>query len=104
MWEVLLEMERFHYHAGERTQGAIALVFDLSKAFVRVSLLVVRAWATHINLTRNTLRVLCCYFEHQAEGTFRRMCGGAAPDHHGHSPLVKVELLAPAQCVAGRCE
>ena len=26
MWEVLLEM-----HAGERTQGAIALVFDLSK-------------------------------------------------------------------------
>ena len=38
MWETLLEMERFTYHAGERDQGAAALVLDFAKAFERVSL------------------------------------------------------------------
>ena len=42
-------------------------------------------------------------------GYFRRvqffgMCGGAAPDHDGHSPRVKVELLAIAHCAPGRAE
>ena len=32
------------------------------------------------------------------------MCGGAAPDHHGHHPWVEMELLAPSQCVARRFE
>ena len=50
------------------------------------------------------LRVLCGYFEHQKAGTVRRMCGGAAQDHHGHSPRVEVDLLASACCVAGRFE
>ena len=39
-----------------------------------------------------------------AEGAVRRLCGRGAPDHHGHSPWVKVELLAPAHCVAGHSE
>ena len=39
-----------------------------------------------------------------AEGAVRRLCGRGAPDHDGHSPWVKVELLAPAHCVAGRSE
>ena len=38
VWETLLEMERFTYHAGERDQGATALVLDFAKAFERVSL------------------------------------------------------------------
>ena len=32
------------------------------------------------------------------------MRDGAAPDHHGHSPTIKVELLAPAHCAPGRAE
>ena len=28
VWETLLDMERFNYHAGGRDQGAIALVLD----------------------------------------------------------------------------
>ena len=38
VWETLLEMERFTYHAGERDQGATALLLDFAKAFERVSL------------------------------------------------------------------
>ena len=34
----------------------------------------------------------------------RRMCGGAAPDHHGHLARVQVELLASAYCAARRTE
>ena len=32
------------------------------------------------------------------------MRGGAAPDHHGHSPRVEVGLLASTYCFAGRAE
>ena len=48
-------------------RGAVALVSDLSKAFERVSLLVVWAWAwaTHFCFPKKILRVLCGYFEHQ---------------------------------------
>ena len=63
MWETLLETERFGHRAGEEDQGAIALVLDLEKASERVSLRVVCAWATHFNLPRKTLHVLCGYFE-----------------------------------------
>ena len=38
---------------------------DLAKAFERVSLPVVWAWATHFSFPRKILRVLCGYFEHQ---------------------------------------
>ena len=34
----------------------------------------------------------------------RRMCGGAAPDHHGHLARVKLKLLASTYCVAGCAE
>ena len=32
------------------------------------------------------------------------MCGGAAPDHHGHLARVGVELLAFTNCAAGCTE
>ena len=41
------------------------MVLDLAKAFERVSLPVVWAWATHFSFPRKILRVLCGYFEHQ---------------------------------------
>ena len=47
MWEVLMEMETFSGKAKAEEQGAVALVLDLAKAFERVSLPVVWAWATH---------------------------------------------------------
>ena len=36
--------------------------------------------------------------------SFWRVCRGAAPDHHGHPPWVKMELLAPPYCVVRRFE
>ena len=53
--EILMEMERFKYRAGEEDLGAVALVVDLAKAFERVSLLVVWAWATHFQLSKEDL-------------------------------------------------
>ena len=41
MWEILLEMERFKYQAGEKDRGAVPPVLDLAKACERVRLLVV---------------------------------------------------------------
>ena len=38
LWEILLEIDRFNYHAGERDGGAIALVLYLAKASERVCL------------------------------------------------------------------
>ena len=52
MCEVLMEMERFKGKAEEEDQGASALVLDLAKAFERVSLPVVWAWATHFSFPR----------------------------------------------------
>ena len=62
-WEILMDMERFNGKAKEEDQGAVAL--DLAKAFERVSLLVVWAWATHFSFPRKILRVLCGFFGHQ---------------------------------------
>ena len=94
VWEILLEMERFKYRAGEDDLGAVALVLDLAKAFERVSLPVVWAWATHCSFARKILRVLCGYFLAPEASAVCRMCGGAAPDHPGHLARVKVELPA----------
>ena len=67
-WEIQLEMERFNGKAKEEGQGAVVL--DLVKAFERVSLPVVSAWATHFSFPRKILRVLCGYFEHQRRVQF----------------------------------
>ena len=58
VWEVLMEMERFNGRAKAEDQGTVALVLDLAKAFERVSLFVVWAWATHFSFPRKLLRVL----------------------------------------------
>ena len=63
-------MERLHGKAKAEDQGAVALVLDLAKAFDRVSLVVVWAWATHFSFPRKILRVLCGYFEHQRRVQF----------------------------------
>ena len=65
-----MEMEGINYYDGEKDQGATALVLDLAKAFERVRLPVVWAWATHFTFSRKILRVLCCYFEHQRRVQF----------------------------------
>ena len=75
VWEVLMDMERFNGKAKAEEQGAVALVLDLAKAFERVSIPVVWAWATHFSFPRKILQVLCGYFEHQRRVQFE---GGAA--------------------------
>ena len=70
VWEIQTEMERFKYRAGEEDQGAVALVQDVAKAFERVVLPVVWAWATHFSFPRKILRVLCGYFEHHGRVQF----------------------------------
>ena len=54
-----MEMDRFNGKAKEDDQGALASVLDLAKAFERVGLLVVWAWAMHFSFPRKILRVLC---------------------------------------------
>ena len=54
-----MEMERFDGKAKEGEKVAVALVLDLAKAFERVSLPVVWAWATHFSFPRKIMRVLC---------------------------------------------
>ena len=83
VWEMLMEMERFNGKAKAEEQGAVVLVSDLAKAFERVSLPVVWAWATHFNIPRKILRVLGGYFEHQRRVQFE----------DGHLVRVQVELL-----------
>ena len=70
-----------------------ALVLNLAKAFERVSLPVVWAWATHFSFPRKFLRVLCGYFEHQRRVQFEGFCGRAAHDHHGYFARVKWSCL-----------
>ena len=50
--------------------GVVALVLDQAKAFERVSLPVVWAWATHVSFQWKILRALCWYFEHQRRVQF----------------------------------
>ena len=81
---------------------AVALVLDLAKAFERVSLLVVWAWATHFCFPRKILRVLCGHFENQR----RVQLEGCVAEqlHHGHLARVQVELFAFTYCSAGCVE
>ena len=70
VWEVLMEMKRFNGRAKADDQGAATLVLDLAKAFERVGLLVVWAWATHFCFPKKVLRVLCGCLEHQRHVQF----------------------------------
>ena len=102
VWEILMEMERFYGKATEEDQGALALVLDLAKACERVSLAVVRAWATQCQLPREDLAVRL--IRAPEAGTLREVCGGAAPGHFGHLARVQVELFVSADCIAGCTE
>ena len=76
-----MEMERFSGRAKAEDQ-----VLDLAKAFERVSLPVVWAWATYFSFPRKILRVLCGYFEHQRRVQFE----GCAAD-----PLTTITAILP---------
>ena len=102
MCEVLMEMERFNGKTKAEDQGAVALVPDLAKAFERVSLPVVWAWATHFSFPRKILRVLCGYFEHQRRVQFEGCA--AEPLTNITAILPGPELFAFTRCVAGCVE
>ena len=104
VWEILLEMERFKYRAGEEESGAVALVLNLAKAFERVSLPVVWAWATPFSFTRKILRVLRGYFEHQRRVQFEGCAAEPPRTITAILPGSKVELLASTDRVAGCTE
>ena len=82
----------------------VEMVLDLTKAFERVNLPVVWALATHVNVSRKILRVLCGYFEHKRNVQFEGCEAELLPTITASSPWVKVDLLAPVHCVAGRSE
>ena len=79
-WRDLMEEQK------QRIKVAVALVLDLAKAFERVSLFVVWAWATHFCFQRKILRVLCEYFEHQRRMQFE----GCAAE-----PLMTITAILP---------
>ena len=96
-------VERFKHRAGEEDPGAVDLVLDLAKAFERVSLPVLWAWATHFNFLRKILRMLCGYFEHQRRMQFEG-CVADPLQTITDISLDVMELLAPTHCVARRVE
>ena len=100
--EVLMEMERFNGKAKAENQGAVALVLDLAKAFERVSLPVVWAWATHFRFPRKILRVLCGYFEHQRRVQFEGCATEPLTTITAFFARVQVEFFAVTYCAA-RC-
>ena len=103
VWEILMEMEGVDGKAKDEDQGA-ALFLDLAKAFERISLPVVWAWATHLSLPRKIFASAVRVLRAPEASAVRRMCGGAAPDNHGHLARVEVELLASACCSGGCVE
>ena len=76
------------------------MVLDLAKESERVSLPVVWAWATHVNLLRKMLRVLCGHCEHQRRVQFEGSVAEPLQNHHGHHLWVEVERLALLRCVS----
>ena len=82
----------------------MALVLALAKAFERVRLLVVWAWATAIQLPKKDLAGTLWVLLAPEASAVRRMCGGTAADHYGHLAGVKVELFASLYCIAGCVE
>ena len=74
-------------------EGAITLVLDLAEAFERVSLPGCAGLGDE-----------CYAVTSSTSGGYSvwEMCGGAAPNHHGHPPWVEMVLLGPSHR-ASRC-
>ena len=102
VWEVLMEMHRFNGKAKAEDQGAVALVLDLATAFERVSLLVVWAWSTVLQLPKKDLAGALWVLRAPEACTVRRECGRAA------SPTITAILpgscLLCTHCFAGCVE
>ena len=94
-------MEKKRYGAGKEDQGAVALVLDLAKAFERVSLPCGVGLGGALQLPKEDLASAVRVLPAPEASAVRRMCGGAAPDHHGHPARVRVELFASAYCITG---
>ena len=73
---------------------------DLAKAFERVSLHVVWAWA----FPKEDLAGALWFFRAPEDGAVRRMCGRTVANHRGNFARIQVELLAVAHRVAGCIE
>ena len=101
VWEILMPMEGFDGKAKEGEQGAVVLVLDLAKAFESQPPCGV-GLGNALQLPQEGLPSVVRILRAPETSAVRRMCGGAAPDHHGHLGRVKVELPAFAHCTA-RC-
>ena len=104
VWGTLMEMERFNGRAKAEDQREVALILDLAKAFECVSLLRGLGLGDTLELPKEDLAGALRIFRAPVASAVWRMCGRAAPDHHGHSAGVQVELLVIDKCVAGCAE
>ena len=83
----------FKFQAGEKDQGPLVLV--LTKAFERVGLPVVWAWATHFNFLRKILRVLCDRGRCSSKDVWRSRCRPSRPscqDQNGVVDFLRILL------------
>ena len=99
VWEVMMETERFHGRAQGRSRS-LGLGLGLDKG-IRVGQYSCGLGRRTSASEEDSAGALCVIRAPEASAV-RRMCIGAAPDHHGHLARVKVELLAFTCCVAGR--
>ena len=82
----------------------LAKVLELAKAFGRVRLPVCVGLGDALQSSQEVVASALRQLRTPAEGAVRRICGGAAPDHHSESSRVEMELLLNAHCAAGRTE
>ena len=95
-------MERFKYQAGEQDQGAAALVLGVRAGQYPCG--VGLGLGDALQLLEEDIAGAVWVLRAKEASAVRRMCGGAAPDHHGHLASFKVKLLASTYCVAGCAE
>ena len=100
--EILLEMKRFN--GREEDQGALTFVLYLAKALAGQSFPCCVDMRDALQFPKEGLAGALWELRAPEARAVRRMCGGAAHDHHGHFAMVEMELLVSPNCIAGCAE
>ena len=98
-----MEMERFSYRAGEKKNERWHWCLIWRKPMSELAFHLC-ALGRRIAMFPETITCAMRVLRGSEASTVRRMCGGAALDHHGDSPVVEMELLVAAHCAAGRSD
>ena len=103
MWETLVEWKGSTAEQAKKTQERSHWCLTWLKPSSKLAFRLCGLGQRSSKFSMKIMRVLCRYFQHQSCVQFEG-CVAAAPEHHGHPPWFKMELLAPLHCAARRFE